>query len=227
MSAIRITAALFCLLLLGLPHAAAQEELSGRALSPDVEVSRGFYEDYEVRPLREPPFRDYNRPADEGIRFQQRWNRLLDEGGLSPLRMSDAHWNVPNWQSRRCEVCHVRAAGNNLHVTRYDIGCRQCHRGATIAPAMEYASRMNPIRRHATICGQCHKGAGASFALYKVHEPSPYTAEAAEIFPWLYWVFWIMVGIMAVTFAFFLPLTLVWYLRELFEALLRKKEDAT
>jgi hypothetical protein len=75
---------------------------------------------------------------------------------------------------------------------------------------------LNPIRQHTHVCSKCHEGAGASFALYRVHEPNPALLSTARIMPLLFYAFWIMVALRSGTFALFLPHTVLWGIRELF-----------
>ena len=66
------------------------------------------------------------------------------------------------------------------------------------------------------VCAKCHEDSGASFASYVVHAPNPATRSTQKTFPVLFYVFWIMVGIAVMTFAVFLPHTILWGIRELF-----------
>lgn len=181
------------------------------------EYSTGFYEEYEVRPLRRAPV-----VAVPGVRT-----------GIFPYspsaaqvrirtRLADSHRGLKFYDTRKCEDCHPGEA-RNLHTIRAGITCRQCHGGEPIASTDHYFSPMNPIRRHAYICSKCHPGANVSFASYVVHEPFPGNLKAFAEFPALFAVFWIMVAIAAGTFLVFLPHTALWGLRELWP---KKKEDA-
>ena len=73
---------------------------------------------------------------------------------------------------------------------------------------------MNPIRRHAYVCAKCHEGSTPSFAGYMVHEPSVISAEARDQFPLLYYGFWFMIILAGGVFAFFIPFTVLWMVRE-------------
>jgi len=192
--------------LLALP-CAAQEELAGSDRYKMREASTGYYEEYEVRPGRGSPFSQWD--ADK---------RPVTTGGRAPAATyaADAHALVPNYHYRRCENCHKAAALNNRHVTRKGITCRQCHGQDPVAGINHYFSPFNPIRRHAMVCAKCHQGASGSFAMYRVHEPSPLQAGTMDSFPVLYWAAWIMVVIAIGTFVLFLPHTGLWMLRELF-----------
>ncbi len=190
----------------------AQEELAGSDRYKLREMSSGYYEEYEVKPGRGSPFRQWNAP--EGV--------VTTGGrGKGASYQADAHAGLANYRRQRCESCHKEAAHNNRHATRRNIACVQCHGGEPIAGVNHYFSPLNPVRRHAYVCAKCHQGASASFAMYVVHEPSPLLAGTAESFPALYWVTWMMVILAISTFALFLPHTGLWMLRELFT---RKKK---
>ena len=135
--------------------------------------------------------------------------------------LADAHQGLESYEGRSCESCHTDAA-RNIHTTRANLTCRQCHGAEPIASTEHYWSPMNPIRRHAYVCSKCHEGANASYATYVVHEPFPALASTFGSFPVLAYAFWIMVGSAVVTFALFLPHTVLWGIRELFE----KKENS-
>ena len=127
----------------------------------------------------------------------------------------DAHAGVRNYTPRRdCVECHETAA-RNLHSSRGDVTCRQCHRDEPIAGNFHYYAAMNPIRRHAYICAKCHEGANANYASYVVHEPNPLAAETRESFPSLYYATWFMTILAGGVFVFFVPYVLLWGLREL------------
>lgn len=186
---------------------AAQEEVAGADRYKLREMSSGYYEEYEVKPGRGSPFRQWNAP--EGV-------VTMGGRGKAASYQADAHAGVPNYRHQRCESCHKKEARNNRHTTRRSIACVQCHGTEPIAGVNHYFSPLNPVRRHAYVCAKCHQGASGSFAMYVVHEPSPLLAGTAESFPVLYWVTWLMVVIALGTFALFLPHTGLWMLRELF-----------
>jgi hypothetical protein len=127
----------------------------------------------------------------------------------------DAHEGVANYTPRRrCTDCHD-GLQRDLHQVRMGITCVQCHRSQPIAGVFHYYSSLNPIRRHAYICAKCHEGATPSFATYVIHEPSPIAAAAREDFPLLYYATWFMIILAGGAFAFFLPVSVLWILREL------------
>jgi hypothetical protein len=190
-------AALFLVTEVILPTLApAQEEVASYIRRyKDREVSTGFYEQYEVKPT--------------AAKVRTR------------TRLADSHWGIRFYQRRRCEDCHIRET-RDIHTTRANITCRQCHGGEPIASLGHYYSPFNPIRKHAYVCAKCHEGANASYASYLVHTPNPALAATQKTFPLLFYVFWFMIVLAGGTFAVFLPHTALWGIRELF----MKKEKA-
>ncbi len=205
------------LLLPGL--AAGQEERASRFQHyRSTEMSTGIYEEYEVRPRGiQPLFEDRIQPgrgiSRVGEEESRAWNRIF---------LSDAHRGLGFYEYRRCVDCHAENA-DNRHTVRHGITCRQCHGSEPIASINHYFSRLNPIRQHTHVCSKCHAGAGVSFAMYRIHEPNPAMAATADDFPFLFYIFWIMIAIAAVTFVVFLPHTFMWMVREVFRR--KKKED--
>jgi hypothetical protein len=90
------------------------------------------------------------------------------------------------------------------------------HGEEPIASIRHYFSRLNPIRQHTHVCARCHEGAGASFALYRVHEPNPGTALHVACHAVAFLYFLGHGGLAVGTFALFLPHTVLWGIRELF-----------
>ena len=200
---------LLLLLALGSP-AVGTETTSGASRYGEHEQSTGYYEQYEVRPglgralLMEPVARggvlSYG-PGTDSVRTR--------------TRLGDSHWQVPYYANRNCVDCHAKQGGDNIHVVRNGIVCRQCHGLEPIASVQHYYSPMNRIRRHAYVCAKCHQGAGVSFADYLVHEPNPAAASTRQSFPLLFYTFWFMAVVAVGTFVVFLPHTALWGLREL------------
>jgi len=192
------------------PATAQEEVASGFYKYRAREVSTGYYEEYEVKPFGPSPFIQAPGITGRGMRYRSddknAWNRKF---------LADSHRGIPFYQNRTCESCHAGEV-RNMHGTRAGITCRQCHSGEPIASINHYFSLMNPIRRHANVCAKCHEGSSASFATYVVHSPNPALVGTREVFPALFYVFWAMVGLAAVTFVVFLPHTVLWGIRELF-----------
>lgn len=192
--------------------ALAQEEVASRYYHyRSTEMATGLYEAYEVRPRNQTGFFQASERQGMGLsRVEDSDNRALNR-----MFIGDAHQDLPFYEQRRCVDCHPDNAGNR-HTVRHGITCRQCHGEEPIASINHYFSRLNPIRQHTHVCSKCHEGAGASFALYRVHEPHPARLATAESMPLLFYAFWIMVVLAVGTFALFLPHTILWGIRELF-----------
>ena len=191
--------------------ASAQDEVSSAIRRyKNREASTGYYEQYEVLPRRQRPLVGVPgvsrgifpySPTAASVRIR--------------TRLADSHWGIKFYNRRRCEDCHF-AETRDIHTTRANLTCRQCHGGEPIAGIEHYYSPLNPIRRHAYVCAKCHQGASASYASYVVHTPNPSLVGTLKTFPILFYAFWIMVAIAAGTFVVFLPHTLLWGIRELF-----------
>lgn len=191
------------------PAPAQEEVASAIRRYKEREASTGYYEQYEVRPRHQRPL-----VGVPGVR------RGLFPYSPSAARvritthLADSHMGVQFYRNRRCVDCHPKEA-RDIHTTRGNLTCRQCHGGEPIASIQHYYSPLNPIRRHAYVCAKCHPGASASYASYVVHEPSPAALETRQSFPILFYAFWIMVVMAGGTFLVFLPHTIMWGLREL------------
>lgn len=176
----------------------------------DRERKSIYYEKHEVRPRTHLPFVEAGiprtdlitlAPTAESVRFRK--------------YTSDAHLGLRFYGTRTCIRCHPRQQ-RNLHRVRAKITCRQCHGDEPISGILHYYSSMHPRRRYAFICAKCHKGSSASFATYRIHEPSPIYWDTRKTFPVLFYAFWMMVVIAVGTFAAFLPHAFMWGLREFF-----------
>ena len=117
--------------------------------------------------------------------------------------------------------CH-KPQTKDLHVSRMGITCVQCHRAKPVAGVFQYYSPLNPVRRHAYVCAKCHEGATPSFASYVVHEPNPLTGAARAEFPLLFFAVWAMAILAVGVFVFFLPYTVLWWIRDFFATLRRR-----
>jgi hypothetical protein len=180
------------------------------------EVSTGYYERYEVRPRHESPLVRKFRGVDrEPFAYSSTAASIRNRNLLA-----DSHRGIKFYDNRRCEGCHANET-HDIHTTRANLTCRQCHGPEPIASIDHYYSPMNPIRRHAYICAKCHEGASASFASYVVHEPAAGAVSTRTSFPAMYYSYWFMLVLLAGTLAFFIPHSLLMGLRELF----RKKKD--
>lgn len=195
----------------GPPPASAQEEVTSSIRRyREREASTGYYEEYEVKPRRMRPFVGVpgvlRKPFPYGPRAAEVRVRT---------RLADSHQGIKFYEMRRCDECHMEEARHS-HTVRGNVTCRQCHGGEPIASIEHYYSPLNPIRRHAYVCAKCHEGAGASFATYQVHEPPAGAAATRKSFPALYWGNWFMYLLIVGVFAFFLPHSVLWVIREFF-----------
>ena len=183
-----------------------------------MEMSTGYYEEYEVRPSQIQPFLQYPSPA------RKRWFRLRP--GEDPLRyqtrQADSHTGLKYYQVKTCEQCHIEQARNNLHVVRLGTTCRQCHGREPIPSNDFYFSPINPIRRHAYVCSKCHEGSTASFASYQVHVPPPGTSEARMSFPGLYYIYWLMFILFVAVMVFFVLHSILIGIREIVAIIKRR-----
>jgi len=173
------------------------------------EASSGYFRDQDTLPGT---YLQYRQSKEFGGSF---WG--LGPGGGDLKRSSfnaDAHENIYGYGVRSCVSCHEENR-YDLHSSRGQITCIQCHRGRPIAGVFHYYSAMNPIRRHAYVCAKCHEGASASFATYVIHEPPPLAAATANEFPLFYYASWFMVILAVGVFSIFIPYVLLWGLREL------------
>ena len=204
------------LLLIPGPASAQEEVASSIRRYKEHEVSTGFYEEYEARPRHQRPF-----VGVPGLRRGLFPYSPSAASVRSRTRLADSHRAIKFYWGRRCEDCHITET-RDIHTTRANLTCRQCHGGEPIASIEHYYSPLNPIRKHAYVCAKCHEGASASYASYVIHEPSAGSALARTGFPLLYYTYWFMLVLLFGTLAFFIPHSFLVGLRELF----RKKRKA-
>ena len=189
----------------------AQEEVASAIRRYKAyEASTGYYEEYEVLPRRQRPLIGVTNIREGIFPYSPTVARVR-----SRTHLADSHQGIRFYKGRQCADCHP-AAALDIHTTRANLTCRQCHGGEPIASINYYWSPMNPIRRHAYVCAKCHQGASASYAAYVVHAPNPALSSTFREFPVLAYAFWIMVAIAVGTFVLFLPHTILWGIRELF-----------
>ncbi len=189
----------------------AQEEVTSNIYRyRDHEMSTGYYEEYEAKPLPYGPFMKGQILRRELITLSP-----TAESVRRRTYLSDSHRGLRFYERLTCVKCHPREA-LDLHTVRTEITCRQCHGPEPIAGINHYYSPMNPIRRHAYICAKCHEGASASFAAYVIHEPLAGALATRESFPALYYAYWLMLLLLVGTLAFFVPHTFMVVMREIF-----------
>jgi hypothetical protein len=193
----------------------AEEVSSAIRRYKDREASTGYYEKYEALPSHQRSFVEI--PGVKRGIFPYSPNAAQVR---VRTRLADSHLGIKFYENRRCEGCHVRET-QDIHTTRANLTCRQCHGGEPVASIGHYFSPMNPIRKHAYVCSKCHEGSSASFASYIIHQPDPASLEARKNFPALYYTYLFMLVLLVGTLAFFIPHSFLVGLRELFE----KKKD--
>ncbi|MGV8038712.1 MAG: cytochrome c3 family protein [Thermoanaerobaculaceae bacterium] len=88
--------------------------------------------------------------------------------------------------------------------------CYDCHGAHDILPVTDARSHLSRENVVAT-CQKCHPGANRRFAGYLSHA----THHDPHKYPWLYWTFWGMTGLLVGTFAFSGLHTLLWLPRAL------------
>ena len=198
------------LILLGNVAFAQEEVASALRRYKAYEASTGYYEEYEVRPRRQRPLISVPNIRQGIFPYSPTVAKVR-----SRTHLEDSHQGIRFYQGRQCEDCHP-AAALDIHTTRANLTCRQCHGGEPVASVNYYWSPLNPIRRHAYVCAKCHEGASASYAAYVVHAPNPALSSTFKDFPVLAYAFWIMLAIAVGTFVLFLPHTILWGVRELF-----------
>jgi hypothetical protein len=205
-------AAVLLVELLGLPALSpAQEEVASAIRRYKYrEVSTGYYEEYEALPHRQRPLVEIPGVTRGIFPYSPAAAQVR-----SRTHLADSHQGIKFYWNLRCQICHVNET-KDIHTTRANLTCRQCHGGEPI-PSINYLySPLNPIRKHAYVCSKCHEEASASYASYVVHEPNPAMVGTLTSFPLLFYVFWFMVVLAVGTFLVFLPHTLMWGIRELF-----------
>jgi hypothetical protein len=206
------------LLLTGVTEA-AEEVASAIRRYKEREASTGYYEEYEVLPRRQRPFVEIPGVRRGIFPYSPSAARVRVR-----TRLADSHQGIKFYASRRCEDCHIQET-LDIHTTRANLTCRQCHGGEPVASIEHYFSPMNPIRKHAYVCSKCHEGSSASFASYIVHQPDPGSLEARKSFPALYYTYVFMLVLLVGTLAFFIPHSFMVGLRELFEKKRTEKDD--
>ena len=136
--------------------------------------------------------------------------------------LADSHRGVKFYELRTCVECHAEEA-RDIHTTRGNLTCRQCHGGEPIASIAHYYSPLNPVRRHAYVCSKCHEGSSVSFATYVVHEPKPGSLETRKTFASLFYANWFMYLLVVGTMGFFVVHTAVWVSKELYHVFTEKE----
>ena len=211
-------------LLLVLPAVApAQEEVTTSIRRyKDRESSTGYYEEYEAKPRRLRPFVGVPGVLRPSFPYSPKAAEIRIRTYLA-----DSHRGLQFYAVKNCVECHAEEA-RDIHTTRGNLTCRQCHGAEPIASIAHYYSPLNPVRRHAYVCSKCHEGSSLSFATYVVHEPKPGSLLTRKTFPSLFYANWFMYLLIVGTMGFFVVHTIVWVSKELYHVFTekeRKPED--
>jgi predicted CXXCH cytochrome family protein len=99
--------------------------------------------------------------------------------------------------------------------------CSDCHGSHDILPAYYSKSRLNR-RNVVETCKKCHPGSNRKFTGYLTHA----THHDREKYPYLYYTFWGMTGLLLGTFAFFGIHTLFWIPRSFRERFKKRREHS-
>lgn len=99
--------------------------------------------------------------------------------------------------------------------------CSDCHGSHDILPAYYSESRLNR-RNVVETCRKCHPGSNRKFTGYLTHA----THHDRDKYPYLYYTFWAMTGLLVGTFAFFGIHTLFWVPRSFRERFKKRREHS-
>ncbi len=119
----------------------------------------------------------------------------------------------------KCGRCHQKIAEtyfDTYHGKVSQLGytktakCYDCHGAHDILPVSDARSHLSHDNVVST-CQKCHPGASRRFAGYLTHA----THHDPEKYPWLFWTFWGMTGLLLTTFVFGGIHTLLWLPRAL------------
>jgi hypothetical protein len=90
--------------------------------------------------------------------------------------------------------------------------CSDCHGSHDILPIQNPKSKINTANIVQT-CSQCHPKANISFTTYLPHA----THNDKDKYPYLFYTFWAMTGLLVGTFSFFGLHTVLWIPRSIVE----------
>jgi hypothetical protein len=195
-----------------LSAALAQEDVASAIRRfKEREFSTGYYEEHEAKPFRARPLVGVSAVKTKPFPYTATGAQIRIR-----TRLADSHRAIKFYENLKCDYCHTKE-NKDIHTTRANLTCRQCHGGEPIASIEHAYSPLNPVRKHAYVCAKCHEGASASFADYVVHEPDAGSSISRASFPTLYYSYWFMILLLGGTLAFFVPHTMMVILRELFK----------
>ncbi|MBF0503557.1 MAG: hypothetical protein HQL14_00500 [Candidatus Omnitrophica bacterium] len=113
-----------------------------------------------------------------------------------------------------CGKCHKEIAETyfqTVHGKASKLGfaksakCQDCHGSHEILPVTDPHSSLSRKNIVAT-CQKCHVGAPRRFAGYLTHA----THHDPKKYPWIFWTFWFMTGLLVMTFTLSILHTLLW-----------------
>ena len=121
-TALNLTAVLLAGLVLLPQNSLAQEEVTSAIRRyKQYEVSSGFYEEYEVLPRRQRALVEIPG-VSQGI--------FPYSPAAAPVRvrtrLADSHQGIKFYNVLRCQYCHTTET-DDIHTTRANLTCRQCH----------------------------------------------------------------------------------------------------
>ncbi len=99
--------------------------------------------------------------------------------------------------------------------------CSDCHGSHDILPAYYTKSRLNRLNVVET-CRKCHPNSNRKFTGYLTHA----THHDKDKYPYLYYTFWAMTGLLLGTFGFFGIHTLFWFPRSFRERFKKRREHS-
>lgn len=142
-------------------------------------------------------------------------------------KMSEVHQDKFMEQiTSQCGRCHSKLAETYMetyHGKVYQLGymeaakCSDCHGAHNILNRHNPKSSISPQNIVET-CKKCHADANTKFTGYLTHATHSNKSE----FPWLYYTFWAMTGLLVSVFVFFGIHTLLWLPRSV-DAMRKKK----
>ncbi|MBN2773639.1 MAG: cytochrome b/b6 domain-containing protein [Prolixibacteraceae bacterium] len=133
--------------------------------------------------------------------------------------------------THQCGMCHSDLSETYMetyHGKAYQLGyleaarCSDCH-GAHKILKMDNPNSSIAPRNIVKTCQKCHTDANMKFTQYLTHA----THYNKDKFPWLFYTFWAMTGLLLTVFIFFGLHTLLWLPRSLSAMLKKKKHKST
>lgn len=137
----------------------------------------------------------------------------------SVTRVTDEKWKMGIVEE--CGNCHeelIETYWETYHGQVNALGysksarCSDCHGSHNILPPDDPDSTLSAANRVQT-CKKCHEGANEKFTAYLAHGDHNDRAN----YPFLFYTYWAMIGLLAQTFAFFGLHTFLWLIRSLKE----------